>query len=46
MGLQDRDYYKEKLKEIERNQQTKKNVFIFIIVILLILILIFSSIIF
>ncbi|MGC8981480.1 MAG: hypothetical protein ACP5JU_00825 [Minisyncoccia bacterium] len=41
MGIQDRDYYKEKLNEIEKIKD-RKNIIIFIIVVILILGLILS----
>lgn len=45
MGLQDRDYYKEKLEKIEK-EQSKRNIFVIIIAILLTLTIIFGLLVF
>lgn len=45
MSLQDRDYYKEKLKDIERGE-SKRSIFVIGVVLLIILALLLSLIIF
>jgi len=43
MGLMDRDYYKDKIKEIEENKGNKKKYFIIAILIALVILILFLN---